>query len=134
MLDQSTCRPLVGDVRRLWNDWQNKRACQCSLIVQHGDGDTASVCGVIGDAPSVWDPIDLGQIGRLAASALEEPDRHSASKLPTQMLPETTGPLPGLRNSGMLSTHQLGEGVCTRVGLGAISTRVEMAEDALRIY
>ena len=84
------------------------------LIVQHGNDMVASVCGVIGNDPTVWDPVDLSQIERLAASALEEPDRHSASKLLTQMLPEATGPLPGIRNSGLLSTHQLNEGVRTR--------------------
>ena len=89
-----------------------------------------TVCGPAGEHPSLVHGLAMSQVERLAAAALSEPNRHGAVRFLVAMLPEADSDLPGLRNSGLLATNQLRNGVPTRSdsaenpneGLGAEGT------------
>jgi hypothetical protein len=71
------------------------------------------VCGPTGDDPPVVD-LDHGQAERLAAAALGEPDRHLAIRFLAEVLEGEPDEHPGLRNKGLLATHELLHGVPQR--------------------
>ncbi|MDP9331960.1 MAG: hypothetical protein M3Q30_01420 [Actinomycetota bacterium] len=60
---------------------------------------------------------------RLAAAALSEPNRHAAIRFLVAMLPEVGADLPGLRNSGLLATQELRDGVPARTDWSAACDR-----------
>ena len=82
------------------------------FVVLH-DG-RASVCGPAGEKPPVYQNLELEQAERLCRAALESPDRHAALSLLRENLPEAESPIPGVRNSGLLATHELEVGVPQR--------------------
>ncbi|MCY4371120.1 MAG: hypothetical protein OXF41_17245 [bacterium] len=55
--------------------------------------------------------LDVSQVERLAAVALGEPNHHAAARLLLAALAELDSPVPGLRNVGLLATHELTAGV-----------------------
>lgn len=81
---------------------------------QSGDGWKAAVCGPAGDEPPVESDLDLGQVERLAAAALDEPTRHAATRFLLAMWSELETELPGVRNAGMFASHELRDGVPLR--------------------
>jgi hypothetical protein len=109
-------RPTYEQVRRIWSRWRNNRAAPVLLIVGYAtpSGQKAVACGASGEDPTPWDGLDLGQIERLAKTALAEPDRNLAIRLIHNALPEAKSALPGVTNSGYLSTHELSSGVPSR--------------------
>lgn len=58
--------------------------------------------------------VDRGQADRVCDTALNEPNRHAAQRFLTEMLPQLDEELTGLRNQGLLSTHELRVGVPER--------------------
>ena len=58
--------------------------------------------------------LDPGQVERLCETALSEPDRHAALRFLHSAIPEVESALPGLRNEGLLATHELKVGVPNR--------------------
>jgi hypothetical protein len=109
-------RPKSEDMRKLWHARQGKRASPVLLVVgytEHG-GPRVSVCGPVGEQPPVLHGLDPSQVERLAAAALAEPTRHAAIRFLVAMLPEVGADLPGLRNSGLLATQELRNGVPAR--------------------
>ncbi len=71
------------------------------------------ICGPAGEDPPVVD-LDHAHAERLAASALAEPDRHIAIRFLASALEGDPGEQPGLRNKGLLATHELLHGVPAR--------------------
>ena len=69
----------------------------------------------MGEEPPV---VDLGyaHAERLAAAALAEPDRHIAIRFLASALEGDPAEQPGLRNRGLLATHELLPGVPERRG------------------
>ena len=55
--------------------------------------------------------LDVSQVERLAAVALGEPNHHAATRFLLAALAELDSPVPGLRNVGLLATHELVTGV-----------------------
>ncbi|MDE0369585.1 MAG: hypothetical protein OXI84_05520 [bacterium] len=55
--------------------------------------------------------LEVSQVERLAAVALGEPNRHAANRFLLAALAELDSPVPGLRNVGLLATHELVTGV-----------------------
>lgn len=53
----------------------------------------------------------MSQAERLAAVALDEPNRHAATRFLLAVLPELESDMPGLRNVGLLATQGLRAGV-----------------------
>jgi hypothetical protein len=114
---EATARPNVTDVRRLWERRHGNRPSPLLLVALYPDraGTRAAVCGPVGATPRVFADLDPGQIERLASAALDEPDRHAATRLLNSVLPEAQSELPGIRNLGMFATHELRAGVPSRL-------------------
>jgi hypothetical protein len=58
--------------------------------------------------------VDRGQAERVCDAALDKPDRFTAQQFLSEMLPQLDEELTGLRNQGLLSTHELRVGVPER--------------------
>lgn len=137
----SRSRPNASDVRQLWKRRKGNRPAPLLLVVVYSaDGwSRTTACGPVGDDPPVYADRDPGQIERIAAAALTEPNRNAAIRLLHEMLPDADSELPGIRNVGMFATHQLKEGVPIRAdwsemaqaGLKAINERRENLVRAL---
>lgn len=113
-LADSSARPRVEDVRKLWKARHAGRPSPVLLVVTHDS--KAAICGPVGDNPPVISDLGLDQVERLCSAALAEPNRHSAVRFLVAMLDglHTTELLPGVRNMGMLATHELRTGVPAR--------------------
>lgn len=75
------------------------------LLAQSGD--QVQACGPFGEPVLVYESLDVGQAERIARDALAMPDRHAALRLLRDALPAATSELPGIRNEGLLATHEL---------------------------
>lgn len=113
-LAKASSRPRVEDVRKLWKARHGGRPSPVLLVVTHDS--KAAICGPVGDNPPVISDLGIDQVERLCSAALAEPNRHSAVRFLVAMLDglHTTELLPGLRNMGMLATHELRSGVPAR--------------------
>ncbi len=109
-------RPKSDDIRKLWHARQGKRPSPVLLVIGYAEhGETrVSVCGPVGEQPPVIHGLEPSQVERLAGAALSEPSRHAAIRFLVAMLPEVGADLPGLRNSGLLATQELRNGVPLR--------------------
>lgn len=114
-------RPRAGDLRRAWLKRQGGRAAPLLLVAFH-DG-KATVCGPSGDKPRIYRDLEPDQVERLCRSALDSPDRHAALSLLRDALPEAETAVPGLKNSGLLATHELENGVPKRPDWGEAAQR-----------
>ncbi len=65
------------------------------------------------------------QAERLCQELLNQPDRHIALRLFSQVLPSFNTKLPGLRNEGLLALHELEYGVPQRPDLQHARTNVQ---------
>lgn len=70
-------------------------------------GNQAGLCGPSGEEPPIYRDVDRGQVERVCAAALDKPDRHMAQQFLAEVLPQLDDKLTGLRNQGLLSTHEL---------------------------
>lgn len=118
-------RPRVEVMRRLWKTRQGNAPNPLLVVVAYRDGDEwkAAICGPAGDDPPVETDLDLGQVERLADAALNEPTRHAAIRFLSAMWAELETELPGLRNAGMLASHELRDGVPTRADWDSLCDR-----------
>src|SRR4051794_22970210 len=109
-------RPRAEDVRKLWKARHGNVPNPLLVVVAYPEGDdwNASICGPIGDEPPVEGDLEIGQVERLADAALNEPTRHAAIRFLSAMWAELETELPGLRNAGMLASHELRDGVPLR--------------------
>lgn len=116
-LAHSQRRPRVEDVRKLWKLRHGGRPSPVLVVVAHPDHGTerAMICGPVGENPPVVGGLELAQVERLCAAALAEPTRHVAVRFLVAMLDGLHAELiPGIRNMGMLATHELRVGVPQR--------------------
>lgn len=109
---EADSRPTATELRRVWTKRHGGRAAPLLLVVLHNG--EVSVCGPLGEAPPVYRDLEPDQAERICRSALEAPDRHAALRLVRDVLPEADSPVPGLKNAGLLSTHELEVGVPRR--------------------
>jgi hypothetical protein len=110
-------RPKVADVRALWRQRQGNRPNPLLLVIAYVDRDRrrAAICGPVGSAPPVETDLDLAVVEQLAAVALAEPSPHAAVRLLMSSLDGLRAELiPGVRNAGLLATHELRVGVPQR--------------------
>ena len=106
-------KPSAADLRTAWEKRRAGRVSPVLLVAVypvHGEWGTA-LCGPAGEQPAVHDDIELSQAERLAAVALDEPNRHAATRFLLAALPELGSDMPGLRNVGLLATQELRAGV-----------------------
>lgn len=103
-------RPQQATMRAAWKARHNGRAAPVLLVATYGD--SAAVCGPIGEEPPVYLDVDVSQIDRLCRTALAEPTRNAAIRFLLATLPELgESAIPGLRNEGLFATHELAIGV-----------------------
>ncbi len=102
---ESATAPTVGAVRRVWLDRKASRAAPLVLVVTYGP--QAALCGPAGENPPVCTGIEQGQAERICREALEQPDRHAALRYLRGALSAVGTELPGIRNEGLLATHEL---------------------------
>lgn len=109
-------RPRAEDIRRAWKARQAGAPSPLMLVVAYEVESSwkASICGPVGDEPPVESSLDLGLVERIAQAALNQPSRHQAIRFLGGILSEVEAELPGIRNHGMLATHELREGVPQR--------------------
>ncbi|NVM23747.1 MAG: hypothetical protein HWN68_18455, partial [Desulfobacterales bacterium] len=102
-------RPSGGALKAVWKARQGGRAAPVLLVALYRAGDRykAALCGPSGEDPPTFQELDVGQVERVCRTALSEPDRHSALRFLQPILEEIETPLAGLRNEGLLSSHQL---------------------------
>ena len=114
-LATSSRKLTTAEARDIWKARQGRSAAPLLTVIAYPQGDEARavVCGPSGDSPTVAD-LDLSQAERLAASALAETNRHLAAQMIQGALEQTSDELPGLRNKGLLATHELLTGVPRR--------------------
>ena len=113
VLVESSGRPTAAALRRAWLKRRGRRASPVLLVgfYRVSDRVEVSVCGPVGEQPVVHHGLDVSQVERLVAVALAEPNHHAATRFLLAALGELDSPVPGLRNVGLLATHELMVGV-----------------------
>jgi hypothetical protein len=113
---ESPTRPSPPDIRTLWKRRQGGTPSPLLLVVLYPSGaqHQAAICGPTGDPPTLVRDLDPANVERIAQAALAEPNRHAAVRFLVEVLGELESELPGLRNEGLLATHELRTGVPTR--------------------
>lgn len=108
--------PSAGTLRRLWSARHGNRPSPLLLVITHPGrhGPAASVCGPVPPAPAPVLDLSLDQVERIAETALGEPNRHAAVRFLQLVVPEADSELPGIRNVGLVATHELQVGVPAR--------------------
>jgi len=116
VLAVTTSRPSAAVMRKAQRARRARRASPVLMVALYPSpgGVRVSVCGPAGDAPPVFADMDLPHVERIADLALAEPTHHAASRFLASALAELDSPLPGLRNVGLLATHELSTGVPAR--------------------
>lgn len=119
VLDAAT-EPKVTALRQVWKDRLGGRAAPLLTVALHGD--TAVICGPAGEDPPIR-RIEAKQAERLCIRALGEPDRNAALRFLHDALPSLETELPGIRNEGLLSDHELARGARLRPDWASAQTR-----------
>lgn len=116
---ESTQQPSRTALKEVWKARQGRRAAPVLLVAiyQIGDEQKAALCGPLGEDPPTFMGLDLGQVERVCLTALSEPDRHSALRFLYSVLEDIDTPLAGLRNEGLLSSHQIQVAISERTDL-----------------
>jgi hypothetical protein len=111
-------------VREVWKQRHGRAAAPLLVVVAYPKDhpDRAVVCGPAGEDPPVVE-LDHAQAERLAAAALNEPSRHLAIRFLADALEADPDENPGLRNKGLLATHELLYGVPKRTDWQAATER-----------
>ena len=113
VLVETRRRPNAPVMRRAWSRRRAGRASPVLLLAFYPtpDGARISLCGPSGEQPVVRHDLEVSQVERLAAVALSEPNYHAATRFLLAALAKLDSPVPGLRNVGLLATHELCDGV-----------------------
>lgn len=108
-------QPNRTTVRDVWKQRHGRAAAPLMVVVGYPrtKPSRALVCGPAGENPPVLD-VDHSHAERLADAALREPNRHHAIRFLAGALDGDPEQLPGLRNKGLLATHELERGVPQR--------------------
>jgi type I restriction-modification system DNA methylase subunit len=126
VLAHSEGRPRKDEMRRIWKDRRGGRPNPV-LVVTTYDTDSVALCGPSGDSPPVYHDVDVGVAERIVDVALEKPDRFAAHRFLGEVLDQITDDLVGLRNQGLLSTHELRVGVPHRQDWDDAATKADNA-------
>jgi hypothetical protein len=104
--------PTKEFLRKTYSDRRGNRANPILIVALYGD--KVGLCGPSGEDPPIYRDVDRGQAERVCDAALDKPDRFTAQQFLSEMLPQLDEELTGLRNQGLLSTHELRVGVPER--------------------
>ncbi len=120
-------RPRKKWIQDTWTDRRDGRPNPILLIATYtdGQGEEAVLCGPSGEDPEVVRGVDPDQAGRIAAVALEKPSRIAAQRFLSEAIEKLDGDLVGIRNQGLLATHELRHGVPERDDWDAATSEAE---------
>lgn len=114
---QAASAPKMDEVRRLWKQRWDRRPSPVLLVVGYPAANgtwEATVCGT-NDDPAAIAGLDLGQVDRICAAALAEPNASAAKRTLERLL---SGPkdqlIAGVTNQGLFASHELRHGVPIR--------------------
>ncbi|EJN59702.1 hypothetical protein HSB1_18600 [Halogranum salarium B-1] len=105
-------RPTKEFLRKTYSDRRGNRANPILIVAIYEE--KVGLCGPSGEEPPIYRDVDRGQAERVCDAALDKPDRFTAQQFLSEMLPQLDEELTGLRNQGLLSTHELRVGVPDR--------------------
>ena len=111
MVLQAAQDPRADALRRIWRERQNNRPAP--LLVVALCGEHALLFGPDTEKRPVRRVL-AEQAERLCRRALGMPDRHAALRFIGESMPGLDGDLPGIRNEGLLSEHELIRGATHR--------------------
>ncbi|MBA2691492.1 MAG: hypothetical protein H0U65_03230, partial [Rubrobacter sp.] len=122
----SGSKPGAAAVREVWRRRHGKRAAPLLVVVAFPEESPsrAVVCGPAGEDPPAVE-LDYGHAERLARAALAEPHRRLASRRIAEAMEDASDEHPGLRNKGLLATHELLYGVPKRDDWDEATRRAE---------
>ncbi len=108
--------PGATQLRELWHARHGNAPSPLLIVVLHPGvaGPAASVCGPVPPSPAPVVGLPRDQVERIAATSLAEPNRHAAVRFLQEVLPEADSQLPGVRNIGLVASHELQVGVPAR--------------------
>lgn len=116
----AAAEPKHATLRQVWKERLGGRATP--LLAVALTGDTALVCGPAGDDMPIR-RLEIGQAERVCANALSETDRNAALRFLHDALPSLETELPGVRNEGLLSDHELSRGAQVRADWATAQSR-----------
>lgn len=116
---QAEERPTSTVMREAWRKRQQNRNVPLIIVALY-DG-KAAVCGAQGEEPPVYLDVDQQVIERVCETALNRPSRHAAFRFLYSVLPQIDTAMPGIRNEGFLTLHELQHGVWQRPDFPAAS-------------
>jgi len=105
--------PTSAQLKELHTKRHRGRPAPVLIVVSHGR-DRAALVTRFGDEWATKVDLPRSQVERLAAEALDAPDRHIADAVLRSKLPQLDLRVPGLRNAGLFALHELEEGVPRR--------------------
>ncbi len=120
-------RPTKDFLQKTYADRRGGRVNPILVVALYDD--YAGLCGPSGEEPPVYRDVDRGQADRVCDTSLDESNRHAAQRFLTEMLPQLDEELTGLRNQGLLSTHELKVGVPERDDWEDATNRAQQAID-----
>jgi len=95
--------------------WKHRKAARpAPLLLVALAQEAASVCGPTGEEPPIYTDLDVAVLAALCREALDQPDRHAALRALRDALPAALSPVIGIRNEGLLATHELQAGARLR--------------------
>jgi len=118
-------KPNKDALRQMYSDRRGNRANPILIVALYTD--KAGLCGPSGEDPPIFRDVDRGQAERVCDAALDKPDRFAAEQFLSAILPQLDNELPGIRNQGLLSTHELQVGVPDREDWRTASERAQAA-------
>lgn len=105
-------RPTKSRLERAWRYRRGQRPNPVLLVALYEE--KASICGPSGDSPSVHIDLDQAHVERICNAALNLPNRHAVYQFFRDIMPQIGDRFLGIRNQGLLSTHELKVGVPRR--------------------
>lgn len=110
-------RPAAAWLREAWRRRAGGRPSPILVVATHAK--VAHLAGPSGPDPAIHLDLPLETAERLCRVALTEPDSNAALRFLRHAMPEAEGRVPGLRNEGLLATHELAHGAPRRADWAA---------------
>ena len=110
-------QPKADELRTLFKKRQAGRPAPVLLVVAYAPANGEKLAAVVGTSgdPAPVTGLQVDRLERVCASALAEPDRHSAVRTIERLLISLKDQqFPGLVNSGLFASHELHTGVPAR--------------------
>jgi hypothetical protein len=126
VITKSDGKPTKKFLQTTYTDRRDGRVSPVLIVAQYGGG-KVGLCGPSGEEPMVFRDINAGQAQRVCQAALDKPSGSSARSFLKDTIPQLSDDLAGLHNQGLLSTHELTEGVPQRDDWSEAAKRAQNA-------